>query len=171
MKSALVETATSVLGNEQREHPDWFRDKMAVLEPLLQKRNNLYIKGLVLAMPWIITCLQRLIGRHSLAVRTAKNKRFVANTEEAQKRRFDGKMWKCIREMQRGCSGLAPMKTAIVADDDGVPCVTASAQEQQWKHHFTKVLNVISSFDAAELEKLNRDHINLNLMTCHLVKI
>ena len=30
MKSALVETATSVLGNEQRKHPDWFRDNMEV---------------------------------------------------------------------------------------------------------------------------------------------
>ena len=89
-----------------------------------------------------------------LAVQTAKNKWFVAKAEEAQKRKFDGKMWKGIREMQRGCSGLAPMKTAIVADDDGVPCVMTSAQQQQWRHHFTKVRNVISSFDTAELENI-----------------
>ena len=73
-----------------------------------------------------------------LAVRTAKNKWFVAKADQAQTHKFDGKMWKCIREMKCGRNGLAPMKTAIVADDDNVPCVTASAQQRQWRHHFTK---------------------------------
>ena len=75
-----------------------------------------------------------------------------SKAEETKKQKFDGKTWKCIREMQRGCSGLAPMKTATVEDDDGVQYVTTSAQQQQWRHNFTKLLSVISSFDAAGLE-------------------
>ena len=74
--------------------------------------------------------------------------------------------------MQRGRSSLAPMKTAIVANDNGVSCVTTSAQQQQWRHHFTRVFNVISSFDAAELKKIEqRPHQSESDNNSHLVKI
>ncbi|XP_062514312.1 uncharacterized protein LOC134189931 [Corticium candelabrum] len=156
MKSALVETATSVLGYEQRKHPDWFRDNMEVREPLLQKGNNLYFKWLGASNALDHHMYAEACAKAWLAVQTAKNKWFVAIAEEPQKPKFDGKMWKCITEMQRGRSGLAPMKTAIAADDDGVPCVTTSVQKQQCRHHFTKVLNFISSVDAVELEKIEQ---------------
>ena len=83
MKSALVETATSVLGNELRKHPDWFRDNMEVLEPLLQKRNNLYIKWLGTSNTLDHQMFAEARRKARLAVRTAENKWFVAKAEEA----------------------------------------------------------------------------------------
>ena len=111
---------------------------MEFLELLLQKRNNLYIKWLGTSNALDHHRFSEARRKARLAARTAKNTWFVAKAEEAQNRKFDGKMWKCIREMQRGRSGLAAMKTAIVADDDRVPCVTTSKQEQQWRQRFKK---------------------------------
>ena len=44
--SALTEAASSVLGKEKRRHPDWFKENADSLEPILQKRNQLYLKWL-----------------------------------------------------------------------------------------------------------------------------
>ena len=122
------------------------------LSPYFKRETICTSNGLVQAMLWIITCLQRLVETHGWQFEHQNNKSFVAKSEKAQNENL---IITCIREMQRGRSGLAPMKTAIAADDDGFPCVTTttSAQQQQWRHHFTKVLIVISSFDAAELKK------------------
>ena len=86
MKSALVETATSVLGNEQRKHPDWFRDNTEVLEPLLQKRNNLHIRWLGTSNALDHCMFAEAHRKARLAIRTAKNKWFVAKAVEAPKR-------------------------------------------------------------------------------------
>ena len=115
---------------------------MEFLELLLQKRNNLYIKWLGTSNALDHHMFVEARRKARLAARTAKNKWFVAKAEEAQKR--------------RGRSGLAAIKTAIVADDDCVPCVTTSKQEQQWRHHCTIVLNAISTFDTAGLEKIEQ---------------
>ena len=44
IRSALVEAAEEVLGHEERQHPDWFRESSETLEPLFQRRNLLYTK-------------------------------------------------------------------------------------------------------------------------------
>ena len=46
LRSALVTAAESVLGTKRRSQIDWFREKAASLEPLLQWRNHLYSRWL-----------------------------------------------------------------------------------------------------------------------------
>ena len=46
MKTALCESAESVLGLVSRRHPDWFMESEVSLKPLFEQRNQLYQKWL-----------------------------------------------------------------------------------------------------------------------------
>ena len=86
---ALIEPADVLLGKVKGCQPDWFRESMGTLKPLLQSRNCAYTK-------W-------LASRKG----AAKNSWFHEKAEEAEKEHFGGKkVWKCIRDMQHGCRGL-----------------------------------------------------------------
>ena len=65
-------------------------------------------------------------------------------------------VWRCIRDIQRGGRGLVPVKTAVVKDEDGNACTTAKAQQERWRRHFTKILNIQSDFDVEELRKVRQ---------------
>ena len=43
LKTVLVD---AIVGFEKRKHSDWFRESVDVLEPLFQKRNQLYLRWL-----------------------------------------------------------------------------------------------------------------------------
>ena len=60
-------------------------------------------------------------------------------------------MWKNIRDMQRGRRGLVPMRSATIGDDKENLCTTPDEQQQQWRRHFTRVLNIPSPFDESEI--------------------
>ena len=47
--------------------------------------------------------------------------------------RCGGKLvWRCIRDIHRGKRGLAPVRSAVVRDEDGVACSTNEAQNERW---------------------------------------
>ena len=50
------------------------------------------------------------------------------------------------------------MLTRVVAVDDegGRLCTTTTEQQERWKRHFSKVLNVPSQFDEAQLQKVKQ---------------
>lgn len=90
-------------------------------------------------------------------VREAKNAWFQMKAMEAERRKNNGKgVWKCIREMQRGRRGLIPMRTAVVKDENGNTCSTPELQQQRWRRHFSKVLNLQGEFTVEELEKVRQ---------------
>ena len=98
------------------------------------------------------------------AVRAAKNAWFTSKAEEAQRSRFGGKkVWKCIRDMQYGRRGLVPSRLATVVDDEGNPCSTLVAQQQQWRRHFTKILNIQSQFDETEIMRARQRPVRHHL--------
>ena len=43
MRSALTEAGETILGTQRRYHPDWFRESVAAIEPILKQRNYLYV--------------------------------------------------------------------------------------------------------------------------------
>ena len=98
--SALTEAASSALGREKRRHPDWFRENADSLEPILQERNQLYLKWLGSGHMSDNENFSKIRSKARRAVRAAKNAWFTSKAEEAQRSRFGGKkVWKCIREM------------------------------------------------------------------------
>ena len=57
-------------------------------------------------------------------------------------------------DIQQGRRGLVPVRSAAVRDEDGSVCSSPEAQQQRWRQHFTKVLNIQSEFSAEELGKV-----------------
>ena len=97
-------------------------------------------------------------------MRAAKNAWFTSKAEEAQRSRFGGKkVWKCIRDMQYARRGLVPSRLATVVDDEGNPCSTLVAQQQQWRRHFTRILNIQSQFNEAEIMRARQRPVRHHL--------
>ena len=152
IQSALVTTAEDVLGRAGRQQPDWFRDAMQELKSLLNLRNAAYSRWLGTGKQEDLIRFKEARRKARKSVRKAKNAWFQEKAEEIEKERFGGKkVWKIIRDMQRGRRGLIPSRAVIICDEDGAPCVSTSDQHQRWRRHFTKVLNVRSQFDEEEM--------------------
>ena len=138
IRSALTEVAKSALGVEKRRHPNWFRVSANSLEPILQKRNQLYLRWLGSGLSSDRQNFSKARSEARRAVRAAKNAWFTSKAEEAQMSRFGGKkVRKCIRDMQYGRRGLIPSRLATVVDEEGNPCTIVEAQQQRWRRHFT----------------------------------
>ena len=164
IRSALTEAAKTALGVEKRRHPDWFRESVDSLEPILQKRNQLYLKWLRSGLSSDKRNFSQARSEARQAVRAAKNAWFTGRAEEAQRSRFGGKLvWKCIRDMQYGKRGLAPSRLATVIDEEGNPCTTVVVQQQQWRRHFTTILNIQNQFNEAEIMKARQRPIRHQL--------
>ena len=163
MRSALTEAAETVLGTEPRRPPDWFRESKN-LKPALQLRNQLYNQWLASKSTADLQRFRKARSETRQAIRAAKNAWFQAKAEEAQRGRFGGKaVWQCIRAMQSGRRGLVPSTTGCVRDEDGNKCTLLSEQHQRWQRHFTKVLNMRSQFEVAELERTRQRPIRAEL--------
>ena len=160
----MTEAARSALGREKRRHPDWFRENADSLEPILRKRNRLYLKWIGSGLMSDKQNFSRNRSEARRAVRAAKNAWFTSKAEEAQQSRFGGKkVWKCIRDMQYGRRGLVPSRLATVVDDEGNPCSTLVAQQQQWRRHFTRILNIQSQFNEAEIMRARQRPVRHHL--------
>ena len=76
-------------------------------------------------------------------MRKAKDDWFRKKAQEAERERFGGKeVWQCIRDLQRGWRGRMPTRVVAVDGEEGRPCSTTAEQQERWKRHFSKVLNV-----------------------------
>ena len=154
VKSALCESAESTLGRQTKRSPDWYRESEANLEPLYDKRNQLYLKWLSTGKDGDLKEFRRARVEARQATREAKNAWFLRKAKEAQAGRNGGKIvWKCIRDIQRGRRGLVPVKCACVRDEEGNMCNTPKEQQERWRRHFAKVLNIQSQFDEQEIRK------------------
>ena len=164
LQSALLESAETVLGTETRHQPDWFRDSATVLEPVLKRQHNLYTRWLATKRLADQLRFRQARGAARQAIRDAKNRWFQAKAVEAQRARFGGKVvWRCIRDMQHGRRGLVPSRSVTIQDEDGNPCITPKAQQQRWKRHFTKVLNVQSHFIMEEVQRARQRPLRTQL--------
>ena len=104
----------------------------------------------------------RIIARR--AIRAAKNSWFQEKAKEAEKEHFGGKkVWKCIRDMQRGRRGLLPSRTVVIDSENSEPCSSSTSQHQCWRRHFTTVLNVRSQCDATAMDKVRQREVDEDL--------
>ena len=164
IRSALTTAAKTALGVKKRRHPDWFRENAISLEPILQKKNQLYQKWLGSGRSSDRQRFAKARSEARRAVRAAKNAWFTSKAEEAEQSRFGGKkVWKCIRDMQYGRRGLVPSRLSTVVDENGNPCTTLEAQQQRWRRHFTKILNIQSQYNAEEINKARQRPVKHHL--------
>ena len=62
-------------------------------------------------------------------------------------------MFVCVCRRWRG---RMPTRIVAVDDEEGRPCSTTAEQQERWKRHFSKVLNVPSQFDEVELQRVKQ---------------
>ena len=161
VRGALTSAAEDVLGTTTRRQPDWFQESLGQLKPLLKRRNDAYSRWLGSRKQADLTRFREARGEARRAVRSAKNAWFLEKAKEVERERFGGKkVWRCIRDMQRGRRGLLPSRVVTIHDVNGVPCVSTSAQHQRWRQHFTKVLNIMSEFDQSELDLVRQREVD-----------
>jgi len=157
LSSVMCDAAKEWLGYEDRRQPDWFRESEVDLKPLFAERNRMHTV-------WLSDGREtskrkyadaRRAARH--AMRVAKDAWFQRKASEAERGRNGGKVvWRCIRDIQRGRRGLVPVKSAVVQDENGNSCTTTEAQQERWRRHFSKILNVQSDFDMEELSRVRQ---------------
>ena len=154
IKKALCESAQLLLGKTKRRDPDWFLENSHIFKPLVEERNKLYTKWLGTKKENDRRKFMKVRRDVRKAIREAKNEWFMKKAAKAQRGRHGGKVvWSCIRDMQRGRRGLVPVKMASVKDEEGNPCKTLEEQQERWRRHFHKILNIQSFFDETQLEK------------------
>ena len=66
--------------------------------------------------------------------------------------------------MQHGRRGPVPSRVITTHDEDDIPCVSTVSQHQQWRYHFTKVLNVVSQYDECELDLAEQHEVDSSLV-------
>ena len=76
-------------------------------------------------------------------------------------------MWKCIRDMERGCRGLIPSIVVTIVDESGEPCSSPSAQYQHWRRHFITVLNIRSQYDTTAMDEVRQRKVDEDLGQAH----
>ena len=69
IQSALVTTAEDVLGGAGRYQPDWFRDSLEELKPLLELRNTAYSRWLGSGRQEVLVAFRQARGNARRAVR------------------------------------------------------------------------------------------------------
>ena len=102
MRKSLTSAAENVLGWEKHHHPNWFRDSITVLEPMIQKRNMLFAK-------WLSSHSskdrQRYVTQRRMVakeVKRAKNAWFQRKADEIERSMKGGVgTWKGLRDIQR----------------------------------------------------------------------
>ncbi len=163
--SALVDTAEEYLGFQTRKQPDWFKESLTTLEPLLQRRSSLYSKWLSSGKESDRRKFAKAQCDARRAVRVAKNEWFRARADEAQRGRFSGKRaWQCIRELQHGRKrGMIPTRCTTIRDEAGTPLTSIQEQQERWRRHFQKVLNVQSQFNVSTVDQARQRSIRSQL--------
>ena len=51
---------------------------------------------------------------------------------------------------------IVPVRSAVVQDENGNSCTTTEAQQERWRRHFSKILNIQSDFDMEELSRVRQ---------------
>ena len=138
---------------------------MNILEPLFQRKKSSVYE---VVSKWPQQCdkekFSKARNEARRTVRKAKNKWFMEKADEAQKVRFGGKaVWKCIRDMQYARQGLVSSRLSTVNDEEGNPCMMPEIQQEQWRRHFSNVLNVQSQFSDEELNKVRQRPVRQDL--------
>ena len=130
----------------QQKQPDWFMESTNTLMPLIQKKNEAH---------------ERMLQNHSTknrkefhrqqrvvkeAVQAAKEKRILQVASGGEKGGKDGHVrCTCIRKLQV-THDRRPTRPSVVLKEDGVPTAGMDVVKSCWHWHFTKLLNIPSSF-------------------------
>ena len=163
VSGTLIESADELVGKVKGHQPDWFRESMGTLKPFYRVGTVHTPSGWPLGRKtiWHGSSKHGLQhGGQSELQRTVGSRR----KRKRQTERFVGKkVWKCIRDMQRGYRGLLPSRAVVIQDENSELCSSSTSQHLRWRRHFTAVLNVRSQCDGTAMEKVRQREVDEDL--------
>ena len=70
--------------------------------------------------------------------------------------------WSAIREIQSCFSGLRPIPSSMVLDEDGNVCVSVEAKRDWWQRHYNHVLYIPSSCDESVVSSMDHREVDVS---------
>ena len=162
LRDSIVGAASDVLGHRQRKQHDWYAESLSILEPLIAERNNLYSLWLQHGRSSDLQNFKNARSNTRAGVRKAKSDWISTHAELANVNRFSGRtVWHCVRALQSVEHGPVRMTTSTINDENGYVCSSVESQTNRWRQHFSRVLNVRSTFTpdiVASIPQMDCDH-------------
>ena len=157
MRKCVVAASSEVLGYETRRQPDWFRDSVDTLRPLIERKNAAHQEFLqkdTRDSKLVFRTQQRAVQR---AVNAAKEVWIERVATHADNLDCHSRMqWECVRQLQEVNGGRKPARPLSVLDENGNLTTDPAATCDRWQRHFDGVLNITSQFSDSSLESLER---------------
>jgi hypothetical protein len=145
LKDCIMSCAEKCVGRSKRKQPDWFKDAIDVLTPLLADKQEAYNRFLCTQNSETKKEFRKCQRNVKKAVDEAKEKWIRNVIRDVELNNKDGKQkWKCIRKLQLAYAGRKPIRPAKFYKQDGSMTETPEEVQKVWVEHFTKVLNVTS---------------------------
>ena len=158
IKEIILEAAKDKLGFETRHHPDWFKENYSTLLEVIEKRNNLLQRWL---RSHQTRDRQRYVAQRRLVateIKMAKNTWFQNKAQEVEAGMLTGNSgkgaWKGLKDIQKGRSGLRPVRSRGIRNCEGQLCTSAEQISDRWREHFESVLNTTSTYSEASVNSL-----------------
>ena len=154
LRHTLTQAGEDHLGYARCKQPDWFMDNQDTLLPLFEERRQCYNRWVSSQLPADHGSFKTARSRVRAAVRSAKNNWLSAVARQAEHHRNSMSSWSAIRTIQRCFRGINHTTTPPLQNEAGQLCKTADEISARWKRHFTRILNVESTFDTSVFESL-----------------
>ena len=147
LKDCIMSCAEKCVGRSKRKQPDWFKDAIDVLTPLLADKQEAYNRFLCTQNSETKKEFRKCQRNVKKAVDEVKEKWIRNVIRDAELNNKDGKQkWQCIRKLQLAYAGRKPIRSAKFYKQDGSMTETPEEVQKVWVEHFTKVLNVTSQY-------------------------
>ena len=131
----------------QQKQPDRFTESTNTLMPLIQKKNEAHERMLQnhsTKNRKVFHRQQRVVKE---AVQAAKEKRILQVARGGEKGGKDGHVrCTCIRKLQVTHDRRRPTRRSVVLKEVGVPTTGMHVVKSHWHRHFSKLLNIPSTF-------------------------
>ena len=164
LKECIMRTAEKCVEQKRKRQLDWFAEAQDTLQPLLEAKRQAHNR--VLHANNITN--RREFQRHQWIVKRAVDctkeswtLRIACKAEIAKKN--GSQRWKSVRQLQMGLAGNRPKCLTTLVKSNGD--LTSSPVEVKtiWHQHFSKVLNIPSSFVPDVIEEQPTLHPVLEL--------
>ena len=136
------------IGRGVGSSPEWFKENVDVLEPLIREKNQTrsrYLQVGTRSNKQTFRKLQHLLQK---AVSNAKREWILKVATEGEEAVKDGRnRWDCIRKLQRFYAGRRLVRPTAILNNDGQLTKGPEEVPEHWYQHFRKVLNVQSIYD------------------------
>ena len=145
LKSALQSSADDVLGSSKPSHKDWFQDNKEVVSKALKKKYEAWKQTLLRKTRRSLLRFKQARAEAKRVIVNAKNKWWQKKTEENEEAFLCGNSFEAyslIRLLRNSHEYRSRVRSPNIKSKYGDLLTENDATLEQWKEHFSEVLNV-----------------------------